>query len=104
MPDPSQQPSPSCDDLAIPVAPDDHAQGPPDAPITLIEYGDYECPDCLNAQPLVAALQRQLGDKLRVIFRHFPMYSIHPRASAAAQAAEAAAAQGRFWDMHLSLF
>jgi protein-disulfide isomerase len=103
MPDSSQSSAP-CNDLAVPVAPDDHAQGPPDAPITLVEYGDYECPDCLNAQPLIAALQRQLGNKLRVIFRHFPMYSIHPRASAAAQAAEAAAAQGRFWDMHESLF
>ena len=91
-------------DLAVAVSPADHAIGLETAPITLVEYGDYECPDCLNAQPIVADLRRRLGDRLRVVFRHYPLSSIHPRASAAAVAAEAAAAQQRFWDMHDALF
>lgn len=93
-----------CNDLAIPVTPADHISGPAEAPITLVEYGDYECPDCLNAVPIVSGLRAQLGDRLRVVFRHFPLSSVHPGASAAALAAEAAAAQGRFWQMHEALF
>jgi protein-disulfide isomerase len=92
------------DRLLIDVADTDHALGPPDAPLTLVEYGDYECPDCFNAQPIVAELRKRLGDRLRVVFRHFPRSSVHPRASAAAAAAEAAAAQGQFWKMHEALF
>jgi protein-disulfide isomerase len=91
-------------DLDVPASPQDHALGPADAPVTLIEYGDYECPDCFNAEPVVRELRGRLGDRLRVIFRHFPRSSIHPRASAAAAAAEAAAAQGKFWEMHSALF
>ncbi len=91
-------------DLAVPVTDVDHALGPPAAAVTLVEYGDYECPGCLNAQPIVAALRDRLGDRLRVVFRHFPQSGVHPRASAAAEAAEASAAQGRFWDMHDELF
>lgn len=91
-------------DLTLPVSEKDHSTGAADAPITLVEYGDYECPDCLNAQPILAELRRQIGDRLRIVFRHFPLSSVHPRASAAAAAAEAAAAQGRFWEMHESLF
>jgi protein-disulfide isomerase len=90
--------------LTVPVSKLDHAIGPADAPITIVEYGDYECPDCLNAQPIIAELRKRLGDRLRVVFRHFPKSSIHPRASAAAMAAEAAGEQGRFWEMHESLF
>jgi protein-disulfide isomerase len=90
--------------LFIPVAANEHALGPPDAPITLLEYGDYECPDCLNAMPIVNELRQRLGDKLRFVFRHFPNSSIHPRASVAAMAAEAAGEQGKFWEMHDALF
>lgn len=90
--------------LALPISDKDHAQGSADAPITLVEYGDYECPDCLNAQPIVAQLRRHFGDRLRFVFRHFPQSSVHPRASAAALAAEAAGMQERFWDMHEALF
>jgi len=92
------------DYLDLPPTESDHSLGPPDAPATLIEYGDYECPDCFNAEPVVSELHSRLGDKLRIIFRHFPRSSIHPRASAAAAAAEAAAAQGQFWKMHKALF
>jgi protein-disulfide isomerase len=90
--------------LVIPVSNADHAVGPPEAPITIVEYGDYECPDCLNAQPIVKELRKRLGDRVRLVFRHFPKSSIHPRASVAAMAAEAAGEQGRFWEMHESLF
>ncbi len=82
----------------------DHALGLPDAPVTLVEYGDYECPDCLNAFPIVQQLRRQFGDRLRFVFRHFPKHSVHPHAGVAAQAAEAAAMQGKFWEMHELLF
>ena len=90
-------------DLDPPVSPRDHLQGPADAPVVLVEYGDYECPDCLNAWPIVKEL-RKIGDKLAFVFRHNPQNSIHPHASAAAQAAEAAASQGKFWEMHDHLF
>jgi NhaA family Na+:H+ antiporter len=93
-----------CDDLAVTVTEADHALGPGDAPVTLVEYGDYECPDCFNALPVVKGLAARFGDRLRIVFRHFPNGSIHPGASAAAAAAEAAGAQGRFWEMHDALF
>lgn len=99
----SDTPHPA-DELIDPVTDKDHALGPADAPVTLVEYGDYECPDCLNAEPIVAALRERLGDQLRVIYRHFPRTSIHPRSAAAAAAAEAAAAQGKFWVYHKGLF
>ena len=91
-------------DLAVPVTEADHAAGPPTAALTLVEYGDYECPGCLNAEPIVTQLRERFGDRLRVVFRHFPQSGVHPRASAAAEAAEAAGDQGRFWDMHHALF
>jgi protein-disulfide isomerase len=91
-------------DLAVPVTDVDHAIGPPTAPVTMVEYGDYECPSCLNAQPVVRQLLDRFGDRLRVVFRHFPQSGVHPRASAAAEAAEAAGGQGRFWDMHDALY
>ena len=90
--------------LAVAVGETDHALGPADAAVTLVEYGDYECPDCFNAEPVVSELREKLGKKLRVVFRHFPRSSIHPRASVAAAAAEAAAGQGEFWKMHKALF
>ena len=90
--------------LAAPVNSRDHAQGPADAPVTLVEYGDFECPDCGNAYPILGRIQKELGPRLRFVFRHFPRYTIHPHAGIAAQAAEAAAAQGRFWEMHALLF
>jgi protein-disulfide isomerase len=82
----------------------DHVQGPPDAPVTLLEYGDYQCPYCGAAHPIVKALQRHLGNNLRFAFRHFPLATIHEYAEAAAEAAEAAGAQGKFWQMHDALF
>jgi protein-disulfide isomerase len=91
--------------LAIPVDPArDHILGPLDAPITLLEYGDYECPDCGRAYPMLKQLTARFGDRLRFVFRHFPLYTIHSHASMAAQAAEAAAAQGKFWPMHDLLY
>jgi protein-disulfide isomerase len=82
----------------------DHAVGPADAPVTLVEYGDYECPYCGMAYPVVKALQRQLGTRLRFVYRNFPLAEAHPHARHAAQVAEAAAAQGKFWEMHDMLF
>ena len=90
--------------LAVPVTDRDHAIGPPDAPVTLVEYGDYECPDCGSAYPVLKQLRARLGDRLRFVFRNFPLMNIHARASIAAQAAEAAAAQGKFWAMHDQLY
>jgi NhaA family Na+:H+ antiporter len=87
------------------VDPDrDHVRGPLDAPVTLVEYGDFQCPDCVAAFPAVEALLSRLGESVRFVFRHMPLADLHPRADSAAQAAEAAAAQGRFWDMHDHLF
>jgi protein-disulfide isomerase len=75
-----------------------------DAPMTLVEYGDYECPACGAAHPLTEALVEELGDDLRFVFRHFPLANIHPHAEHAAEAAEAAGAQRRYWEMHDVLF
>ena len=86
------------------VGPDDHAAGPADAPVTLVEYGDYECPSCGMAHPIVTSIRRKMGDRLRFVFRPFPLTQSHPHAAQAAQAAEAAAGQGRFWEMHDALF
>jgi formate-nitrite transporter family protein len=95
---------PRAETLADPVNERDHALGPADAPITIVEYGDYECPDCLNAVPIMEEVRNQLGQRLRFVFRHFPQSSVHPHASMAAEAAEAAADQGKFWEMHKLLF
>jgi formate-nitrite transporter family protein len=86
--------------LLLPVDSTDHALGPDDAPVTLLEYGDYECPYCGRAFPIIKRLQQELDDRLRVVYRHFPQNTVHPRASVAAQAVEAAGAQGKFWEMH----
>jgi protein-disulfide isomerase len=90
--------------LTPPVGERDHVQGPADAPVTLVEYGDFECPYCGEAYPIVKALQQRLGERLRFVFRNFPLTNAHPHAAHAAEAAEAAAAQGRFWEMHDRLY
>jgi protein-disulfide isomerase len=90
--------------LTVPVTDRDHVIGPATAPVTLVEYGDYECPFCGAAHPVTKQLVRLLGDDLRFAFRHFPLTQIHPLAALAAEAAEAAGAQGRFWEMHDLLF
>jgi len=82
----------------------DHIQGPADAPVTLVEYGDYECPYCGAAYPIVKEVQARMGDRLRFVFRNFPISTSHPHAEHAAEAAEAAGAQGRFWEMHDLLY
>ncbi len=90
--------------LTLPVSRDDHSAGPEDAPVTLVEFGDYECPHCGAAHPVVQEIQRILGPSLRFIFRNFPLRQVHPHAERAAQAAEAAGAQDEFWGMHDLLF
>ena len=82
----------------------DHAAGSAQAPLTLVEYGDFECPFCRRAYPIVKEVQQQLGNGLRFVFRNFPLTKIHAHAQHAAEAAEAAAAQGAFWQMHDRLF
>lgn len=88
------------------VSATDHYQGPPNAPVTLVEYGDYECSHCGEAFPIVQALQQQLGKTLRFVFRNFPLKESHPHATHAAIAAEAVGAHGeaKFWAMHDALF
>jgi len=86
--------------LKVPVNSNDHTQGPSDAPVTLVEYGDYECPHCARAHPVLKLVLRRLGDRLRFVFRNFPLTEIHPHAELAAEAAEAAGTRGRFWEMH----
>lgn len=85
--------------LAVPVDANDHALGPADAPLTLVEYGDYQCAVCASVRPFVEDVRDALGAQLRFVFRHFPL-RMHARAQPAAEAAEAAAGQGRFWAMH----
>jgi protein-disulfide isomerase len=92
-------------ELTVPVDVDrDHVQGPADASVTLLEYGDYECPYCGAAYPIVKEVQDRMGDKLRFVFRNFPITTSHPHAEQAAEAAEAAGSQGRFWEMHDTLY
>jgi protein-disulfide isomerase len=90
--------------LAEPISLEDHLQGRFDAPITLVQYGDYECPYTRLSRLSVRSLQREYAERLRFVFRHFPRVGIHPHARLAAAAAEAAAAQGEFWKMHAYLF
>lgn len=91
-------------ELTPPVGVEDHVAGPKDAPVTLVEFGDYECPYCGMAHPVVKRAQQTLGNQLRFVFRNFPLAEAHPHARLAAQAAEAAASQGKFWEMHDTLF
>ena len=91
--------------LSPPVDPRrDHVRGAPEARVTLVEYGDFQCPYCGEAYPVVNELLTRFGDQLRFVFRHMPLAGLHPRAPAAAEAAEAAGAQDRFWEMHDRLF
>src|SRR5206468_3906675 len=90
--------------LRLPRAKHDHIQGSIDAPIALVEYGDYECPFCGQAYPIVKAIQERLGNRLCFAFRNFPLANMHPHAEHAAEAAESAGAQDRFWEMHDLLF
>jgi len=90
--------------LTSPVSHHDHADGPADAPVTLVEYGDFECSHCGQAYPIVKELQERLRGRLRFVFRNFPLTHSHPHALVAAEAAEAAGAQQKFWEMHDTLF
>jgi protein-disulfide isomerase len=90
--------------LKVPVSIDDHMQGPETAPVTLLEYGDYECPHCGRAYPIVQRVQKHFGNRLRFVFRNFPLSEMHPNAEFAAEVAEFAGANGQFWEMHDLLF
>jgi protein-disulfide isomerase len=91
-------------DLLTPADRDDHSQGPANAPVTLIQYADFECLHCARAQPILRQLREEIPDAFRRVFRHFPLVADHPRSAMAARAAVAAARQGRFWEMHDRLF
>ena len=88
----------------LPVSPRDHQFGPRDAAVTVVEYGNYECPQCARAHLVIKDVADRLGSTWRFVFRNFPLTTIHPHAEHAAEAAEAAGAQGLFWEMHDSLF
>jgi protein-disulfide isomerase len=90
--------------LLLPIHADEHVRGPESASYTLVEYGDYECPACGQLFDIIRDLQSTLGDRLRIVYRHYPLSGIHPRAQEAAEAAEAAGQQNRFWQMHDLLF
>jgi protein-disulfide isomerase len=90
--------------LTVPVSDRDHVEGPADAAVTLVEYGDYECPYCGAAYPILKEIQARMGQRLRFVFRNFPITTSHPHAERAAEAAEAAGAQGKFWPMHDLLY
>ncbi len=90
--------------LTVPVGAADHVMGALHAPITIVEYGDFECPNCKQAAPVVKLLLERFAGRLRLVFRHFPLEEVHPHALHAALASEAAAAQGKFWPMHDLLF
>jgi protein-disulfide isomerase len=90
--------------LKVPVSPEDHIQGPRNAAVTLVEYGDYQCPHCAHAHSIVKSLQKRFDGQLRFVFRNFPLVQMHPEAEAAAETAEFAAAHGKFWEMHDLLF
>ena len=90
--------------LTLEVGERDHVLGSSHAPVTLVEYGDFECPYCAAAYPIVKSVARRLGPELRFVFRNFPLRQLHPHAELAAEAAEAAGAQGAFWEMHDMMF
>jgi protein-disulfide isomerase len=90
--------------LSIPVGKHDHVQGPENAAVTLVEYGDYQCPYCADAHRTIKSIINAMGPRLRFVFRHMPANEGHPYAQFAAEAAEAAGAQGRFWEMHDAIF
>jgi protein-disulfide isomerase len=90
--------------LILPVSERDHISGPASAPVTLVEYGDYECPYCGLANPIVDGIRRELGDGLRFVFRNFPLSEVHPHSEHAAEIAEAAGMHHKFWEMHDMLY
>lgn len=90
--------------LKTPISPDDHIQGDRKAPVTMVEYGDYECPYCGDAYYIIRAVQERFGRQLCFVFRNFPLTEIHPNAQSAAETAEFAGANGRFWEMHDALY
>jgi len=90
--------------LKVPVGPADHTLGDGRAPVTLVEYGDYECPHCGHAHPVVKAVRKHFGKQLRFVYRHFPLTQVHPMAEPAAEAAEFAGANDQFWEMHDAIF
>jgi len=91
-------------ELAVPVSAVDHMLGVAHAPVTVVEYGDFECPNCKQAAPAVKLLLSRFADRVRLVYRHFPLEEVHPHALHAAQAAEAAGGQSKFWKMHDLLF
>ena len=90
--------------LSVAVGKSDHAQGPENAPVTLVEYGDYQCPYCADVHPMIQSIVKTMGASLRFVFRHMPLSDVHPYAQYAAEAAEAAGAQGKFWEMHDAIY
>ncbi|MBO0901990.1 thioredoxin domain-containing protein [Cellulomonas sp. zg-ZUI222] len=90
--------------VVVSTDPDRHVLGDPDAPVTVVEYGDLECPYCRDAEPVLRRLVEESGGRVRLVWRHFPLFQVHPHALAAALAAEAAGAHGRFWEMQRLLF
>ena len=90
--------------LTPPVSNVDHTLGPDHAPVTVVEYGDFECPNCKQAAPAVKLLLERFEERVRFVYRHFPLVDVHPHALLAAQASECAGAQGKFWQMHELLF
>jgi protein-disulfide isomerase len=91
-------------DLTDDVVPTDHTRGPEHAPVTIVEYGDFECPNCKQAKPAVEIVLNRYPEQVRFVYRHFPLTDVHPHALAAAEVAECAGAQGKFWEMHETLF
>ena len=90
--------------LSVPVGKGDHALGPEDAPVTVVEYGDYQCPYCADMHPMLKSIAKSMGSQMRFVYRHMPLIEMHPYAQHAAEAAEAAGAQGKFWEMHDAIF
>jgi protein-disulfide isomerase len=90
--------------LSVPVSAKDHIQGDPHTPVTLVEYGDYQCPSCGQAYPIVKRLQKHFAKRLSFVFRNFPLTQIHPHAEPAAETAEFAGAHHKFWEMHDLLY
>jgi protein-disulfide isomerase len=90
--------------LKVPVTLHDHVKGPATAPVTLVEYGDYECPGCGAAYPIVNLVLEHFGPKIRFVFRHFPLTQVHPNAEPAAETAEFAGAHRLFWEMHDGIY
>jgi protein-disulfide isomerase len=91
-------------ELTVPVSPADHTVGPAHATVTVVEYGDFECPNCKQAAPAVKLLLHHFAGRIRFVFRHFPLEEVHPHALSAAEAAECAGEQDKFWPMHDMLF